>query len=91
MMQTGTGSFYAKCICGSVVIYKPSKMKSREDISKLVSSKLKLYKNGDIMGRVKGTRLWSQLKPLTNSKPNTSSAIRICCESYKHGDICLFI
>lgn len=88
MMQTGTGSLYAKCIYGSVVTYKPSKIKSREDFSKWVSSKLKLlielrqYKNGDITGRVKGPHLWSQLKPLTNW---------ICRESYKHGDICLFI
>lgn len=42
MMQTGTGSLYAKCIYGSVVTYKPSKIKGREDFNKLVSSKLKL-------------------------------------------------
>lgn len=63
MMQTGPGSFYAKCICGPVVIYKPPKMKSRENFSKLVSSKLKLlielrrYRSGDVMGRVKGIHL----------------------------------
>lgn len=42
MMQIGTGSLYAKCIYGSVVTYKPSKIKGREDFNKLVSSKLKL-------------------------------------------------
>lgn len=63
-MLPGTGSLYAKGSYG-LVIYKPSKMQSRENLSRLHQTKLltalqkAVWNNRDLMAvwRMKGTPL----------------------------------